>query len=114
MNFYQIFLRGVPDCYTWHFDKKIEIGTRVAVKFRNREKIGIVVEKQEKTPTFKTQPILEVFQNWHINKKQLEFAKELAPNYFVPFSKFLNLLIPEEFLKQKNPVKKEIFYTINQ
>ncbi|PID70326.1 primosomal protein N' [bacterium DOLZORAL124_38_8] len=113
MKFYQVFLRNVRECYTWHSSEPIPVGTRVSVKFRNKKRIGIVISPVLETPTFKTQPILESFSEWGILASYIQFAQKLAPSYFTSVGKFLSLMIPEEFLEQKDPVQKDVWYEKN-
>ncbi len=111
MNYYKIFLRGIRGIFTWHSDLDLPLGARVLVKFRNRPRAGIVVEKTVK-PEFKTQPVQEVWDENFINEKYVEIAHELAYENFCSLEKILSLMIPEKFFTEKNPEKRKTFYQI--
>jgi primosomal protein N' (replication factor Y) len=111
MNYYKIFLRGIRGIFTWESEKDISLGARVVVNFRNKPRVGIVLEKTEK-PEFKTQEIKGIWDENFINEKYVSIAQELAYENFCSVEKILSLMIPEKFFLKKNPEHKEVFYQI--
>ncbi|MBT3349500.1 primosomal protein N' [bacterium] len=120
MQFCHIWLRGVRDIFTWHAEQlsdeknsPVSAGARVVVKFRNRKRVGIVVGISEKKPDFKTQPILEIWDENFLPTEFLEIAKNVAEEQFCSVQKILGMMVPEKFLLQKNPEIREKFFSLS-
>lgn len=109
-HYCRIWLRGVKGIFTWETAEEIFIGGRAEVMFRNRKKTGIVVDISPQKPTFKTKPIVRIWDTCFIDPRYVALAKTIAKTTRTPFEKVLSLLIPEKFLIQKTPVIRERFY----
>lgn len=112
MPFHQIWLRGVRDLFTWEGEQTLSPGARVVVKFRGKKRVGLVVSSSAKKPTFRTQPVLEIWDESFLPPKFISLAQEIATEFFTPLPKILGLMVPEKFLIQKHPEKRETFYTL--
>lgn len=111
MKYYHVYLRGVRDIYTWHSEKPLSTGDRVIVSFRNRPRLGIIVQETNQ-PNFKTLPVKEVLDHSFVHQHYLELAKDISAENFTSLSKVLGLMIPESFLLKQDPVKKQSSYTL--
>jgi primosomal protein N' (replication factor Y) (superfamily II helicase) len=120
MIFCEIWIRGVRGIFSWHLpimkneELKVNnsVGARVVVSFRGRKRVGIVVGVSEKKPDFKTQPILEVWDEQFVPASYIVIAREIAEENFSSFEKVLSLMVPEKFFTTKNPEKRETFYIL--
>jgi len=114
MKYYEVWLRNVKGCYTWHFEQSIRLGSRVLVSFRGRKRVGIVVLQVSCRPEFKTLSILEVWDEAFILECSLAMAKQISENNFCDLSKVLSLMIPEAFLLKQNPESRESYFSFTR
>ncbi len=110
MHFVQIYLRSVRDTYTWHTEHPVQVGARVALKFRGRPRIGIVISVSLQKPEYKTQPIDEILDEQFIPATWISLAHWTSEQNFTPISQVMSLIIPEKFLLQCDPVVREKFW----
>ena len=93
MNYYNISLISSPlEPFTYHSSSLIKIGTKVSIDIKKRVTNGVVVSKSEK-PTFKTQEILEILDEYY-SKEQLELARFISNYYICSFGDAIGLAIP--------------------
>ncbi len=111
MRYYRIYLRNVPDFYTWHSTVEIPLGSRVQVLFRNKKRIGIVIEATESSD-FDTQEVLNILDESFLSEDYLSLAREVAQANFTKLAKVLSLQIPEPFLLKEVPEKYSRFYSL--
>ena len=107
MYFVQVYLRGVKGCFTWESQASVNIGDLVAVNFRKKEKVGIVIDITKEKPEFKTQPVIEVCIKNFITPIYIEIAKEISEETFSSIEKVLSIMVPEKFFTKESPVKME-------
>ncbi len=93
--------------------KKIHVGSRVVVSFRNKLRQGIVLSVSEEKPNFQTQEISEILDEIFIRPEWVAIAREVAEENFTSLERVLNLLIPEKFFTHRHPEEREIFYTFS-
>jgi primosomal protein N' (replication factor Y) (superfamily II helicase) len=109
-------MRGI---FSWHVsiinneELRVNNGGRVVVLFRGRKRVGIVVGVSKKEPEFKTQPIVEVWDENFISASYIEIAREVAEENFALFEKVLSLMVPEKFFNTRHPEKRETFYNLS-
>jgi len=112
VNYARIYLRNLKGLFTWHSSEPVGVGDRVVVNFRNRKRIGIVVDTSAAVPDFPTQEILEIWNQSFINPSYIELAKQMSADYFCSLEKVLSLMVPEKFLQQQKVTKREITYIL--
>jgi len=98
--------------FSWHREEAINIGARVTVKLRGRLKTGIVIRVSKDKPEFKTQAIVEVWDEEFIPPEYIEIAREVAEENFASLEKVLSLTVPEKFFSKKNPEKRNNSYEL--
>ncbi len=112
MNYCDIWIRGLKGIFSWHREEKINVGARVTVKLRGRLKTGIVIRVSKDKPEFKTQAILEVWDEEFIPPEYIDIAREVAEENFASLEKVLSLTVPEKFFSKKNPEKRNNSYEL--
>ncbi|MCF7906001.1 primosomal protein N' [Candidatus Gracilibacteria bacterium] len=112
MNYCDVWVRGTKGIFSWEREGEVSLGSRVIVMLRNKKKVGIVVNISNEKPEFKTQKILEVWEDHFLPSEYIEIAKRIAEENFTSFEKVLSLMVPEKFCAQKSPEKREISYGI--
>ncbi len=76
-------------------DLKVETGMRVAVDFRGRKKVGLVVSLRDTSQIKGLKPIADLLDIQPcLDQKHFRFAKELSNIYPYPMSQFLFMMIP--------------------
>lgn len=91
MFYYNISLLGSPlEQFTYHSTKKIDTGTKVTLKVRNRETDGVVISTCNK-PEFETSEILEVLELVY-SDKQIELAKFISAYYVCSLGEALGVM----------------------
>lgn len=108
----RVYLHGIRDLYTWSGDESTQPGDRVEVFFRGRRRLGIVVDISSEVPDFKVQPIVQYVDRSFLPSYSLELAKQIAETTFSSVGKVLSFMIPEDFLRKKNPEKRDIVYRL--
>lgn len=99
MYYYQLSIIGSPlGEFSYHFTKKIQIGTKVTVEFHKRIKDAVVLECCIK-PNFETNEILEL-SKFYFSAKQLELAKFIAYYYVCSLGDALSLMMAYEIPAQ--------------
>ncbi len=112
MNYCDIWIRGLKGIFSWHREETINIGARVTVKLRGRLKTGIVIRVSKDKPEFKTQAIVEVWNEEFIPPEYIDIAREVAEENFASLEKVLSLTVPEKFFSKKNPEKRNNSYEL--
>ncbi|WP_294889484.1 hypothetical protein [Sulfurimonas sp. RIFCSPLOWO2_12_36_12] len=93
MHYYNITLLNSPlEPFTYHSSKIVNIGTKVKVKVKNRECLGVVISDY-KEPDFKTNEILEVYDAIY-SEKQLSLSRFISAYYFCSLGEALGLMLP--------------------
>ncbi|MEA3316086.1 MAG: primosomal protein N' [Campylobacterota bacterium] len=95
--YYEVSLLKAPlEPLTYKYNKKIEIGTLVAVPLQRRAKLqmGVVVKEVEK-PSFRCIDIKEI-TNRYYSKDMLDIAKFISNYYISTLGEALNVYIPFE------------------
>lgn len=128
MQYYEIIFpkqkSPIMNIFTYHSDQKLNIGDGVNAKLRNKIYQGIVLKKVSK-PTFKTNPVLEVFYENLLSTKQIDLFYYITKYYLANPSRTINLFTPknmEQINKPKyNPETEDIIvnfsppnFTLNQ
>ncbi len=114
MNYCEVLLRNVPGIFTWEKRGECEVGDRVVVEFRNRKKIGIIINISKEKPNYKTKEILEILNKGFLSQKYLELAKYIAKDNISNIMNVLSLIIPKEFWQKKEVIKRDVFYLLNE
>ncbi len=112
MFYYEIYLRGVFGIFTWSLEKDLGLGARVAVYFRGRRKIGIVVGKHMQKPEFKTQSIQAIVDANFLPENYILLAKKVAQDNFCSLEKVLSLMLPRKYFLEKSPEKRFYSYEL--
>ena len=91
MHYLNITILGSPlEPFTYQSSQNINIGSKVAVKVRNRELQGVVISTCS-LPEFNTSEILEVFDVVY-SEKQLKLAKFISTYYMCALGESLALM----------------------
>lgn len=114
MKYCEVYLRGVQGIFSWETTESLSVGARVVVKFRNRKKIGIVLSVSGEKPDFATKPIEEIWDDQFVSEKYIDIAKQIAHDTFSTIEKVMSLMVPEKFLQKKDPVVRDVFYSLAQ
>ncbi|MCF7831136.1 primosomal protein N' [Candidatus Gracilibacteria bacterium] len=112
MNYCDVWIRGIKGIFSWQSKENINIGARVRVKLRGKLRTGIILKVSKNKPEFKTQDILEVWDEEFIPSAYIEIAREVAEENFSSLEKVLSLTIPEKFFSTKNPEKRNNSYAL--
>ena len=99
--------------FSWHTAEEVAPGARVVVPFRNRKRVGIVVSVSREKPAFKTLPVSEVWDVCFVDPRYIAIAQKVAEENFCEVWKVLSLMIPEAFLRKRNPEKRAVFYRLS-
>ncbi len=110
--FLSVVLRGVRDAYTWANPVGAQIGDRVVVPFRGRNRIGIVVAEHATTDLKKTAEVVEILDKNLVPKEGIALAQWAAEQYFCPVGKVLSLMLPPAFWSKEQPVKQTRVWSI--
>lgn len=95
MNYYEVSLLKSPlTPLTYEYDEKIDIGSKVFVKLRNRKKLSdAVILKEVEKPKFKCVKIDEI-TNLYYDKKMMELATFISQYYVCSFGEAIGTFIP--------------------
>ena len=92
MHYYTLSIIGSPlGEFSYHSPKTINIGTKVVVNFNNKIKDAIIIAVSEK-PSFKTNEIVEVTDNFY-SKKQILLAQFIATYYVCSLGDAFSLMM---------------------
>lgn len=109
MNYYEVALvksaRSATGLLTYHFPKKLPIGTVVRLKVRKLDEIGVVIKSVTK-PEFKTKPIDEAM-NIRIDKKLLTLASWVSQYYQAPIGACVRFLVPSGLQIKRRPTNED-------
>ena len=114
LRYCYVYLRNIKGIFTWHTDLEVQAGSLVVVQFRNTKRTGIIIKISEQVPKFKTQPVLEVWEKEFLPHSYLQLAQWIADNNYCGVEKVLSLMVPEKFHRLKNPIDRDISYTLSQ
>tara|TARA_B100000902_G_scaffold100604_1_gene102951 strand:+ start:1964 stop:3940 length:1977 start_codon:yes stop_codon:yes gene_type:complete len=93
----------IRDTFTYESKERISSGSRVLVKFRNKEIVGYVIGNISKKPSFSTIEISSVLDKEPIyNSKDLSILFWLADYYLHPFGEVLDTFCPSLLRKAIN------------
>lgn len=112
MRYCQVYLRNIKGIFTWETDLPVERGSLVVVKFRNRNRTGVVIDISEKAPEFKTEKIVEIWEQQFFPASYITLAQRIADQNFCGIEKVLSLMIPEKFHRVKHPIEREVWYEL--
>ncbi len=111
MLYYTIWIRGVKHFFTWSSRDEISIGARVIVPFRNRLRIGIIIEQVEKPTEYDVLPIKEVLDAFFVTPQTIAVSKRIAFENASTLQKILGLCVSEVFMTKKDPAQYDMVYT---
>ena len=90
----------IRETFTYKSNEIINNGTRVAIKFRNKEVVGYVVKKLNQQPSFSTTEISEVLDSEPIFKSSdLQIIAWLADYYHHPIGEVFDSFCPPSLRK---------------
>ena len=102
----------IRETFTYKSNEIINNGTRVAIKFRNKEVVGYVVKKLNQKPSFSTTEISEVLDSEPIFKSSdLQIIAWLADYYHHPIGEVFDSFCPPSLRKA---IKNEPFIIDNE
>ena len=92
MNYYTLSIIGSPlGEFTYHSSQNIPIGTQVKVIFNKSEKSAVILQEVEK-PSFETNEILEVSDNFY-SLEQMKLAKFISAYYICSLGDAFSLMM---------------------
>ena len=111
MKYYKLFVDGTNSFFTYSDEKEqFNIGDRVAVNFRNRERGALVIEEDKsETFDFKVLGIKRKLENEiSLSPKYIELLLWISRYYLCNFSTVLSAALPKEL-----KIKYSEFYSLN-
>ena len=111
MKYYKLFVDGTNSFFTYSDEKEqFNIGDRVAVNFRNRERGALVIEEDKsETFDFKVFGIKRKLENEiSLSPKYIELLLWISRYYLCNFSTVLSAALPKEL-----KIKYSEFYSLN-
>ena len=111
MKYYKLFVDGTNSFFTYSDEKEqFNIGDRVAVNFRNRERGALVIEEDKgETFDFKVLGIKRKLENEiSLSPKYIELLLWISRYYLCNFSTVLSAALPKEL-----KIKYNEFYSLN-
>ena len=85
----------IRETFTYQSKDIIETGTRVAVKFRNKEVVGYVIKNLKHKPSFSTTEIFEILDSEPMFKSSdLQIISWLADYYHHPIGEVFDTFCP--------------------
>ena len=91
----------IRETFTYQSRDIIETGTRVAVKFRNKEVVGYVIKNLKHKPSFPTTEIFEILDSEPIFKSSdLQIISWLADYYHHPIGEVFDTFCPPSLRKR--------------
>ncbi len=102
---------ALDQLFTYRSVETIPSGTRVQVKFRSKDMIGVAMRSTSSTerpaPSYEVLPIVSRLDEKPIfNPKLMDLARWISSYYFCPLGEVLKAMIPATSLKEKkNPTR---------
>ena len=97
MRYYSVYIEKTKDFYTYASDEKsINVGDRVLVSFRNKDKVGLIIEEEkDKEYTFKVLKIKKVlYEELSFSKKFIKLLLWIRDYYMSPFDQVFSTAVP--------------------
>ncbi len=97
MRYYSVYIEKTKDFYTYASDEEnINIGDRVLVSFRNKDKVGLIIEEEkDKEYTFKVLKIKKVlYEELSFSKKFIKLLLWIRDYYMSPFDQVFSTAVP--------------------
>ncbi len=102
MQYYEVIFpkqkSPIMNIFTYHSESKLNIGDGIIAKLRNKDFQGVVL-REVKKPTFKTNPITEVFAEKLLSENQIKLFYYICEYYFSNPSRTINLFTPKKIEK---------------
>ncbi|HEC20936.1 MAG TPA: primosomal protein N', partial [Candidatus Peregrinibacteria bacterium] len=111
--YYHILLPYLPDLFTYSSPQQIPLGSLVEVSFRRKKAYGLVFEKTDQKPDYKTIEIKGIIHEEVLEKWQIELILWITQYYFAPLHKVARLFVPSAIWKNKSKIKREEFLELN-
>ncbi len=101
MKYYKIAIPEIKKTYTFFSEKEVNVGYFCAVKVRNKQYMGIVVENdREVNPDIKYNGIVSVHGEFPpLGEEYVEFIKTISSYYFVDCAVFFSIAFPSKMFK---------------
>tara|TARA_B100000029_G_scaffold513303_1_gene612430 strand:- start:14187 stop:16151 length:1965 start_codon:yes stop_codon:yes gene_type:complete len=94
---------SVDQLFIYHSSRKIDLGSRVKINFKNKSRVGIVIEKTNQ-PKFNTLTIEDILDESNIfSKNDLNIFKWISDYYHYPIGQVIDSFIPSK-LKKLSPM----------
>lgn len=97
MRYYSVYIEKTKDFYTYASDEEsIKVGDRVLVSFRNKDKVGLIIEEEkDKEYTFKVLKIKKVlYEELSFSKKFIKLLLWIRDYYMSPFDQVFSTAVP--------------------
>lgn len=97
MRYYSVYIEKTKDFYTYASDEEnINIGDRVLVSFRNKDRVGLVIEEEKgKEYTFKVLQIKKIlYEELSFSKKFIKLLLWIKDYYMSPFDQVFSTAVP--------------------
>ncbi len=93
---------------------RLQVGQIAEVPFRNSKKKGLIIDINNKEPSFETRPVLRPLTPPLLSEKQLELAYWLSKYYFTSFSRVISLFIPQKIWNSDGLAPVKTFLKLNK
>ncbi len=97
MRYYSVYIEKTNDFYTYASDdENIKVGDRVLVSFRNRDRVGLIVqEERDKEYSFKVLNIKKVlYEEVSFSQKFIDLLLWIKDYYMSPFDQVFSTAVP--------------------
>ena len=97
MRYYSVYIEKTKDFYTYAGNEEnINVGDRVLVSFRNKDKVGLIIEEEkDKEYTFKVLKIKKVlYEELSFSKEFIKLLLWIRDYYMSPFDQVFSTAVP--------------------
>ncbi|MGB7055657.1 MAG: hypothetical protein WBE28_10095, partial [bacterium] len=98
--------RTKVDYFTYDTEDNLEPGDLVAVPLRNKDKYGIVINKNSKRDVAGIKKVKELVETEFVPGKMLELYQWMSAYYYSPLGEVLKLALPSKILKKYDHIEK--------
>lgn len=97
MRYYSVFITNTVDFFTYSSKEPLKIGTQVKVSFRNKKRVGVIIEEEiEKEYSFEILEIEEVLYNEiSFSEKYIKLLLWIKDYYISSFEQIYTTAIPQ-------------------
>ncbi|WP_201328542.1 replication restart helicase PriA [Thermotomaculum hydrothermale] len=101
MKYYKIAIPEIKKTYTFFSESEINPGYFCSVKVRNRQYVGIVVEKDNSIDnSLKYNRISSIYRDFTpLSKNYIDFIKTISNYYFTDYGVFFSIAFPSKMFK---------------